>query len=98
MTSIGYSDYFPNSQFQMCCLACLGKKLPNDNYMYCLMTVLARSRGSHNIRYALYLKNLSKKFERWNQSQELGHSALKALIYAARALVSVCRDQRRSLL
>ena len=37
MTNIGYSDYFPNSQFQMHCLACLGKILPNDNY--CLVTI-----------------------------------------------------------
>ena len=37
MTNIGYSDYFPNSQFQMHCLACLGKILPNENY--CLMTI-----------------------------------------------------------
>ena len=37
MTNIGYSDYFPNSQFQM---HCLGKILPNDNY--CLMTIFLR--------------------------------------------------------
>ena len=47
MTNIGYSDYFPDSQFQMHCLACLGKILPNDYFW-------ALSRGSHKIRYAVY--------------------------------------------
>ena len=37
MTNIWHSDYFPNSQFPMHCLACLGKILPNDNYY--LMTI-----------------------------------------------------------
>ena len=37
MTSIGYSDYLPNSQFQMHYLAFLGKILPNDKDF--LMTI-----------------------------------------------------------